>query len=104
MQEKIPLQKNSIIIVAVVLALMGGGYFYFTSSEDDTATAVKGVANLSMLSKDIQALYASKSKISLSDVSFTKSYVYEELEDYTVDISKKDPPGRPNPFVPYVAP
>jgi hypothetical protein len=97
-------QKMIIGAILVVVAIGGIGYYFFFAEEQVT-TGGSSVNN-ALLTADIRSFLSVKEKIDFKDMSFTKKEVYanNELVDYSEVIPFKVPEGRPNPFVPYVAP
>lgn len=105
MMQKLLEQKKYITGVGVLLVvLVGVYYFFFSTPSQDIA---KASIQTSLLSGDVTTFLARANKINLNDDSFRKNknkVLYEDLHDYSQDIPLIPPPGRANPFVPYVAP
>lgn len=98
-------QKNKIIAGVVVLVLVIAGYFWYSSTAPGAQKADAKV-NPSLFNTQVKNFYAVQKTIDLSD-SFMKGKneaFFNELHNYTQDIPLKEPTGRTNPFVPYVAP
>ena len=105
MQQNFFSQKNSIIAIVIILVVLGGGYYWY-SSISNTALSSKGEVQIDkgILNKNVVDFLSVKDKIKLDNKSFTQKELYGQLVDYTEEIPFLPPPGRKNPFVPYVAP
>ena len=103
MQQNFLSQKNSIIAVVAVLILLGGGYYWYSAMFTSTSK-INTEIDKSVLKKSVADFFVVKEKLVLNNVSFKEKEVYNKLEDYTEEIPFLPPPGRKNPFVPYVAP
>ena len=96
----------------VSLALVAGfGYLTFTLFfGGDTGVATLESTNVSILGPKSQkaaaALLNATSKISLKkkDLAFTEGALFKSFTDVPDDVPLSDSRGRPDPFVPYVAP
>lgn len=104
MQQNLFTQKNSIIAVVTILFLLGGGYYWYSMSSSASSKKASTDIDKSVLNKNVADFYVYKEKIKLSDKAFMQKEVYQQLEDYTEEFPFLPPPGRKNPFVPYVAP
>lgn len=104
MQEKILSQKNSIIGVVILLVLLGGGYYGYVTLNSNSGSAKKAELDPSVFNEEVKFFYAVRKKISLDKTDFLNKDFYKKLENYSETIDSVVPPGRLNPFVPYVAP
>lgn len=104
MQEKIFLQKNIIIGVVILLALLGVGYYWYSSSVFGSENVKIIELDPSLYNDEVKNFYAVRKKISLDKTDFLNKDFYKKLENYSETIPSVTPPGRLNPFVPYVAP
>lgn len=101
MPENISSQKNNIIIaVVVVVAILGGGYYFYSSSQGDGAVSSAQMDPSLLTNPGLKAFYVAQKDINLkdTDLAFTKTPFYENLQDHTVEIPSVEPTGRPNPF------
>lgn len=89
-------------VIAALLVLGGGGYYYF--SQTPAAAPAKASVDVSLLAPTVKSFLNGPDKYNFKDLSFSKSDIYPQLVDYSQAIPFKVPEGRPNPFVPYVAP
>lgn len=96
------------------LALIGGmGYFlyavFFDGAKPQDVISVQTI-NVSVFGPRIQAaaivLTGTSQKLSFkkSDLSFTETPLYKNFTDLPEVVPLSDSRGRPDPFVPYVAP
>lgn len=96
------------------LALISGFVYFsylviFVGTSSEVATSIASVNSGSFgpkIQKAIAALSGGSSKISLKkkDLAFTETPLFKSFRDPPEDVPLSDSRGRPNPFVPYVAP
>lgn len=111
----INISKLEGIVTGIVVALLFGGFFYlvyivfFTGPKVESAATVATI-NPSVFGPKIQkaasVVVDASSKISLkkNDIAFTESALYKSFTDIPELVPPSDSRGRPDPFVPYVAP
>jgi hypothetical protein len=105
---------TQIITGLVALGLIGAtGYFMFLlffSGEAVSDTPTISSINTSVFGPKTQkaaaVLVNTTEKIALKkkDIAFTESALYKSFTDIPDSVSMSDSRGRPDPFVPYVAP
>jgi hypothetical protein len=97
-----------------ILLIGGSMYFMYTIFSEGGNTAPEPTLanlNVSIFNQKIQLVAASITgsgqKISLDkkkDLIFTESKLYKSFTDMPEDVPLSDSRGRPDPFIPYVAP
>lgn len=102
------------VVGLVSLVLLGGflylAYMLFLDGPKPNPIPTVGTINTAALGPKAQkaasALVNASDKILLkdSDLAFTKSYLYMSFTDIPDSVPLSDSRGRPDPFVPYVAP
>ena len=112
---QINLSKLMGIVTGIITILMigGSGYFlfsvFFDGPQEETSPTL-ATLNVSIFGPKIQkaaaALVDPQRKISLKkkDIAFTESALYQSFTDLPEEVPLSDSRGRPDPFVPYVAP
>jgi len=109
-----PSKLAGFLTLIVSIGLIGAfGYFsyitLFSGSSTEVGTSIETVnagAFGSKMQKAVKALSGGSGKISLKkkDLAFTEKDLFNSFTDIPDSVPLSDSRGRPNPFVPYVAP
>lgn len=97
-QNKSKKSKTLILATAIIITAFIGYSLFFTGETDDLALVLPQDANQNQTGRDLLALFAELSALSLNPAVLSNP-VFVSLEDFSREIPS-EPSGRTNPFAP----